>query len=220
MKIGIGLSFYQCVDELKRLLPTIQGVDVIYAIDGRHDVYNAENDLSDDGSREYVKSFDNVKLFDMGGVKQVTKRCKYCIEAGKDDCDFILVMDSDMWCMGSWTMFRKHLDRMVRRKPHQTRFWMPHYREIPNTKFIITDIARVLKHPMFWRYHIRHSNLTFMGKIRRASKTSDDTVFGICTRTNKDLRKEFRRYEGQEAKIRNNRNESALAKQSPDYPNI
>ena len=212
MKIAVGLNFYQCVDELKRLIPTLHGADMIYAIDGRHDVYKADNDLSNDGSREYLQSFDNVKLYDMGGKKQTEKRSKYFIEAGKDDMHWLMVVDSDLWFMGSWTMFRKHLERESNKRPSCVRLWMPHYREFREVPFIITEVARLFKYPMFWRYYIRHSNQTFCGVTTKSVTGKDYTVFGLCSRTNKDLRHPFRATEGRDAKIRNNRNESALAK--------
>ncbi len=212
MKIAVGLNFYQCVDELKRLIPTIIEADVIYAIDGKYDVYNADNHLSTDGSREYLMQFPNVKIFDEPNQKQVKKRNRYFIEAGNDDCDWLLVVDSDIWFEGSWTMLRKHIQEIE--NTDKVRLWMPHYRELHDVPYIVTESARLYKYPMFWRYFVRHSNLTFMGITRKPSRNADDTVFGLLSRTDKLLRKPFRAQEGRECKIRNNRNESALAKKT------
>jgi len=219
MKIAVGLNFYQCVDELKRLLPTLEGADMIYAIDGRHDTYHAENELSNDGSREYLKSFGKVKLFDMGAKKQVEKRSRYFIEAGKDNMDWLIVMDSDLWFIGSWTMLRKNLKIMLDEHPSAVRLWMPHFREMPEVPYIVTQAARLFRYPMFWRYYIRHSNLTLCGVTRKPSRGDDYIVFGLCSRTNKELRKPFRAQEGRDSKIRNNRNESTLAK-ATGYPRL
>ncbi len=159
--------------------------------------------------------FKNIKIFDETNQIQVTKRNRYFIEAGKDDCDWLLVVDSDCYFEGSWKMFRKHLAKI--QDTDKVRLWMPHYREHPDIPYIITEAARLYKWPMFWRYYLRHSNLTFMGVTRKPMRNASDTVFGLLSRTDKVLRNGFRAQEGRECKIRNNRNESALAKKHHHY---
>ena len=109
MKIGIGLIFYDDLESLKRCIPTIHA-DTIYAIDGRYKDFNSPNPLSADGSREFLQSFENVKLIDAPDLQQVEKRNIYLKECKED---FLFVVDSDHWMEGNWDSFRKELDEKV-----------------------------------------------------------------------------------------------------------
>lgn len=112
MKIAAGMIFYDDLSSLKRLMPTLH-VDVIYAIDGRFRGFNSPNPLSTDGSREYLKSFENVVLVDAPDLSEVEKRNIYlrlCSE------EFLLVVDSDVWFEGSWTEFRNEINEKVNEK--------------------------------------------------------------------------------------------------------
>lgn len=110
MKIAVGLIFFNDVESLKRCIPTLK-VDTIYAVDGRFKNFDAKNSLSTDGSREYLKTFKNVKIIDAPDLKEVDKRNIYLDECNEE---FLLRIDSDEWVEGDWSLFRKELEANVK----------------------------------------------------------------------------------------------------------
>jgi len=112
MKIAIGLIFFNDVKSLKRCIPTLQP-DKIYAVDGRFKNFNTPNPLSTDGSREYLKTFKNVKLIDAPDLEEVDKRNIYL---KKCEEEFLLRIDSDEWVEGDWSLFRREIEDKVKEK--------------------------------------------------------------------------------------------------------
>lgn len=100
--ICVELIFYNDLESLKRCIPSIyEYIHCILAIDGRHTTYKKYNLLSDDGSREYLKSFDKIKLIDYPDY-EVEKR-----NLAKQLCDTstLLIIDSDEYVIGDWEEF-------------------------------------------------------------------------------------------------------------------
>lgn len=216
-RIGVGLNFYNVAKELPRMLDSCQSkhLDItIYAIDGKHYGYQDKNKsgLSDDGSREIVKSYDNVKLFDMPNVTQVQKRNKYLIEAGKDFCEFLVICDSDVWLTGSWRKVQEHAREMFRQFPEQYVFTMPNYREIEDYPYQITFIPRLVREPREVRYAYKHNWFYRYGVRQVADRKQGHIVWGMVSRMNKDFRTEKRIEAGHNYKVRNNGYESMLRK--------
>ena len=112
MKIGVSIIFYDDLNSLKRCIPTLQA-DTIYAIDGRFKGFNSPNPLSSDGSREFLKSCNNVELIDAPDLSEVDKR-NIPLKACKED--FLFIVDSDHWIEGDWKEFRKEIDEKVNEK--------------------------------------------------------------------------------------------------------
>ena len=83
MKVGVSIIFYDDLNSLKRCIPTLQA-DTIYAIDGRFKDFNSPNPLSIDGSREFLKSINNVKLIDAPDLSEAEKR-NIPLKACKED---------------------------------------------------------------------------------------------------------------------------------------
>ena len=156
MKIGVGLIFYNDVESLKKCIPSLK-VDKIYAIDGRFKNFDSPQPLSDDGSRQYLKSFKNVKLIDAPDLEQVDKRNIYLKECQEE---FLIVIDSDEWVEGDWSLFRKEIDNKVK-KENGPCFW-----------FWMIDLERNSKHwqclgflnPNKIQYKHRHDWIEVDGK--------------------------------------------------------
>lgn len=86
-------------------------VHEILAIDGRHTTNRKWNKLSDDGSREYLQKFDNVRLVDCSDY-EVTKR-----KLAKEICttEHLLIIDSDEYVEGNWPKFYNHYELLLER---------------------------------------------------------------------------------------------------------
>ena len=191
MKIGCGVSFYQCKDELDRCIGSLQEADVVYAIDGKYISYGDKNKsgLSTDGSRDVCKKYSNVKLYDMGNKWQIPKRNKYLIEAAKDNCDIILIVDSDVWLEGDWELFRENLDRVVREE-NGYRYIMP----LINNKQeqgAQMNYGRILFRPEKIHYAKTHGNL-WIGNRRLYPKQNNPIIKGLISYTDMKLRDEER----------------------------
>jgi len=191
MRIACGVSFYQCKAELDRCLKSLQGADVVYAIDGKYVSYGDRNKtgLSDDGSREVCKRYPNVKLFDMPNTWQIHKRNKYLIEAAKENCDLILVVDSDVWLEGDWNMFRQELDKEVREE-HGYRYIMEHYNDKQGNK-VKQHYGRILFRPELLHYAKTHGSI-WVGNKRVIVREGWVTVKGLISYTDMKLRDEAR----------------------------
>lgn len=69
-------------------------------VDGRFKHYRADTPLSDDGSRELVKSYDNAVLIDVPDAYEIEKRTAYIDFCRKrfnnfEPIDYLLIIDSD-----------------------------------------------------------------------------------------------------------------------------
>ena len=102
--LTVELLFFNCLDNLKRSLPTyIDYVKEVIAIDGKHKMGEEGFDLlSTDGSREYLKSFNNVKLINKPNDFEVEKR-----KLVKNLCNTsdLIIIDSDEYIEGDWEKF-------------------------------------------------------------------------------------------------------------------
>jgi hypothetical protein len=104
---SVELLFFNCLRNLQRSLPTyIDYVDEVIAVDGKHKMgEQGFNLLSTDGSREYLQSFDKVRIIDMPNDYEVDKR-----KMVKNLCNTLnlIIIDSDSYVEGDWEEF--HLD--------------------------------------------------------------------------------------------------------------
>src|SRR5215218_2026421 len=102
--ITVELVFYNDLYSLRRCIPSlINHVGNVLAIDGRHTTFKKYGLLSDDGSREYLNEFDNIKLVDCPDY-EVTKR-KLAKQLAPTD--HLLIIDSDEFVVGDWDEFYK-----------------------------------------------------------------------------------------------------------------
>jgi hypothetical protein len=125
LRFAAGLIFYNELKGLQRLIPTLQHMEKIYAIDGRFPEYPGNSDLSNDGSREFLKSFSNVVLIDAPKVQEVEKRNIYLRSAEADDIDVLLVIDADEYIVeADWAKFHSQcLTKMSLPGLYRVRGW-------------------------------------------------------------------------------------------------
>ena len=99
---------------LDRLLSNIIGeVDLAFCIDGKYPDYPGADDLSVDGSREVVLSYDNTVLVDLP-ASEFQKRSKYIELCAKHKIDYLIILDTDEYPeqeTANWPLFRENLVR-------------------------------------------------------------------------------------------------------------
>lgn len=113
MKLGASVCFFNDRASLQRCLDSItNGVDVIFCIDGRYPDFDYPTDLSDDGSRELVKSYLNSMLIDYSGPEPA-KRNRYLQACQEYGIDYCLMIDSDEYILeADWPAFRTNCKRV------------------------------------------------------------------------------------------------------------
>lgn len=113
-KACVGILFYNDIDGLNRLIPSLMRIGVSYydiiAFDGPFDLFDhMGKDKSTDGSREFLEKI-GVKIIDCGictHIEKTNKRFQGVAELGYDT---MLVVDCDEYVLGSWGDMLKHLE--------------------------------------------------------------------------------------------------------------
>ena len=119
MKGCVGILFYNDIDGLKRLIPSLLRIGVpkedIIALDGPFDLFPHSGPDSTDGSREYLDKM-GVKVIGCGIQTHIEKTNSRFFWAHKLGYDYVLAVDCDEYVLGSWEDFNTHLqickDRM------------------------------------------------------------------------------------------------------------
>jgi hypothetical protein len=114
MKIGIGLSFYQDFDSLRRMLTSLQAypIDLIIAIDGKYKGHAARRTLSNAECIDLFKSFQTPYTLDISpNTSQIEKRQRYFDLAIDLDC--LIVMDSDEYFIQENTVWDLFVEDLV-----------------------------------------------------------------------------------------------------------
>jgi hypothetical protein len=107
---SVELLFFNCLRNLQRSLPTyIDYVDEVIAVDGKHKMGVEFNQLSTDGSREYLQSFNKVRIINRPNDYEVDKR-----KLVKNLCktDNLIIIDSDEYIEGDWEKFLLSYERI------------------------------------------------------------------------------------------------------------
>jgi len=97
--LDVGFCFYeQSVETVKRTIESVKDhVRYIFAIDGKFEFFQSDQDLSSKAVREYLCTIPNVILIDYPNRKENEKRQQY-LELCKDYMtDFLLLIDADEW---------------------------------------------------------------------------------------------------------------------------
>jgi hypothetical protein len=114
-KLAAGVIMYNDVKGVSRLLESIyQGLDLIIVVDGKFPQYPGSSDLSCDGSRETVLSFDNTLLVDCP-ASEYQKRSMYLSICEQEKVDYLLILDTDEYAESGadWQAFRHNMVEMV-----------------------------------------------------------------------------------------------------------
>ena len=184
------MIFFDDLNSLEHCLATLDA-DTIYAIDGRFKDFSSPYSLSTDGSREFLKSFNNVKLIDAPDLSQVDKRNIYLKECKED---FLFMVDSDHWIEGNWNEFREEIDMKVNEK-NGYGYW-----------FLLEDVTRKKIHQQclgFYKpnevtYRHRHDWFEAQGEriLPKSHNGKYTELHSLKVYNDQSLRTSKRRHEG------------------------
>jgi len=124
MKGCVGILFYNDIDGLKRLIPSLLQSGVSYydiqAFDGPFKQFpHGGQEISTDGSREYLQNI-GVRIFDCGVCSHIDKTNIRFKMADKYGYDFVFAIDCDEYMMGNWPDMIKHLELCQERMKYFT----------------------------------------------------------------------------------------------------
>jgi hypothetical protein len=131
VKKALGLSFFDSINEITRLLdPIWKEFDYIIAVDGRYSNYEADHDFSNDGSYELIEQRYPNAIMDRCCAFQPYKRQRYLDIAGKLNCDYLVVLDTDEYIhpdFQDWPLFWKNLEKAAQsgHKVFKVKMWIP-----------------------------------------------------------------------------------------------
>src|SRR3989337_1384426 len=142
MKGCVGILFYNDVDGLRRLIPSLLKSGVSYydiqAFDGPFKQFPHNGmELSTDGSREYLQEI-GIRIFDCGIGSHVEKTNIRFKMADKYGYDFMFAIDCDEYMMGNWPDMTKHLELCQERMSYFT-YAVP-FMDLDGTAYVKYDI--------------------------------------------------------------------------------
>lgn len=127
IKYASGTIFYNDVKSLERCLESLKDkVDLMICVDGRfkHFKGSGDDDLSTDGSRELVTSYDNALLVDVPNSYEIQKRTAYLKLCERVNAEYLLIVDSDEYVYEpetDWELFDKKVDEYCN-APHHIQY--------------------------------------------------------------------------------------------------
>lgn len=178
-----GTICYNSLKELKRLAPTIQPfVDKWVVVDGKFTQMKGDTFVSDDGTQEWLKQFDNVIYRQVVGW-QCDKRTEYCTVAKEINAPNLLIIDSDEFVIDAdWKLFKENM-----RKANAS----SHYHSVNYIK----ASGQQGWYPRLWTnpgqvfyFHAHNIFMDESGNIQRSTEGCVDQISGITITQNDDLR--------------------------------
>ena len=165
LRIGIGLSFYEDFDSLRRMLMSCESypIDLIIAVDGKYKGYPTKNELSSKDVKGLLKSFQTpVQYYAMGGESdQITKRQLYMDVCEEHEIDCLIIMDSDEYFIHektNWPLFIEDLKQKIKDDAHTWRhaYCLPVYLKDKGTEQMeqgyYENLPRIFYKPWELRY--------------------------------------------------------------------
>ena len=164
LKIGIGLSFYEDFDSLRRMLMSCQSypIDLIIAVDGIYKGYPAKNFDSSKKVIDLFKAFQTPVLHQsFPNFNQNAKRQVYFDLSKANDLDVIIVMDTDEYFLHdqtNWPLFMEDLEQKINNDAHTWRraYCLPVYLKDKGTQQMeqgyYENLPRIFYKPWELRY--------------------------------------------------------------------
>jgi len=124
--ICFGISGFQCIHELPRLMGSLPEEVLKIYVDGRYALFDWPDDYSTDGSIEFMSNQPNTFVYRFTGF-QPDKRQIYLEMAGYADKKFLIVIDTDEYIHKDycdWDKFLKDLTRKSEKYPDEQIFKM------------------------------------------------------------------------------------------------
>lgn len=111
--ICIGISGFECIHELPRLMNSLPPEILKIYVDGRYALFDWPSDYSTDGTLAYMKEQPNTIISIYSGF-QPDKRQKYLDIAGLKGKKFLIVIDTDEYVHKDYCDWDKFLDELTR----------------------------------------------------------------------------------------------------------
>ncbi len=108
-----GISGFQCIHELPRLMDSLPPEILKIYVDGRYALFDWPDDYSVDGSLQYMMKQPNTKVYSYSGF-QPDKRQMYFDAAGTLKKKFLIVIDTDEFIHKDYCDWDKFLDELTR----------------------------------------------------------------------------------------------------------
>jgi len=124
--ICFGISGFQCIHELPRLMGSLPKEVLKIYVDGRYALFDWPDDYSTDGSMEYMQKQPATYVVKFTGF-QPDKRQKYLDLAGEFRKKFLIVIDTDEFIHKDyydWDKFLKQLTKVSEKYPDEQIFRM------------------------------------------------------------------------------------------------
>jgi len=165
-KIGICLLTYNCVNELKDCLESVDKFYPVIVIDGKWKDFPDNHPTSIDGTLELAESYSNVVTILSPNGTEVDNRNLSCEYAGKYDCDVVIILDSDerLDLPNGLDNFYQSLERMIIQNPQDIGF---------KTAFEskkrggVSFPCRIYLNPKHIRYRDKHNKIYYKNKEMR-----------------------------------------------------
>jgi hypothetical protein len=166
LRIGIGLSFYEDFDSLRRMLMSCQSypIDLIIAVDGPYKGYPvpAKSTHSSQRVLDLFQSFQTPYDIWDGCLKdQNEKRQTYFDKAKDSGLDIIIVMDTDEYFIHeqtNWPLFMEDLEQKIKDDAHTWKqaYCLPVYLKDKGTEQMkqgyYENLPRIFYRPWELRY--------------------------------------------------------------------
>lgn len=126
-KLGVGCNFFDDPYGLIRLLDSgrlYEVIDTVFLIDGRYQNRTDKPEHDPAFVEAIIKRYDKIHYVQMFDYKQIEKRNKYWELA--DKMDFMLVLDSDEYCMIDIPKFQETLQICDKRDAQCFPIWQDH----------------------------------------------------------------------------------------------
>ncbi len=169
MRLGVGFPYF--VTDHKQLAEVIRALDSIaphvsriYAIDGRFKEFPGERGYSIHGVNQVLQAtYPNIQIVGVC-ANQLTKRQMYLDMAGNDNCDYLMVMDSEEYVHpdhANWSLFYEELEQHYDEEDYLYFMWFwcsPKWECSANPVTMETwqKYIRIHKHPGRQKYHMNH----------------------------------------------------------------
>jgi len=218
MKIALGLCYYEDLQGIKRLFESLEKTNAnpyrIFAIDGKYKQFSeTENILSSQEVHEYLEQFPKVVNFTDWKTfpTEIEKRNKYLELA--DDIDFLIVVDSDEYFEGDWSIFEENLEnlkeKMIKENWHEQMRNL-HFiamQDAPSTR--ISNRPRLLFQPSKIRYFGCHYTWIHIDTKATCIYTDHPAIDGIqiihdASQRSKEYEENMNRYQIEQKKIEDN----------------
>ena len=114
ISLDVGFCFYETsLKTVQRAIESVKDhVDHIFAIDGKFEFFQSDDELSSTEIRDYLSKIDNVVLVDYPNRKENEKRQVYLELANDHQSDYLLILDADEYVTSDtdWTKVKMYLD--------------------------------------------------------------------------------------------------------------